>query len=86
MNISEAVYTIKTIFPNLSIHYVKGSTVATITIVDDYINVAYLIQQTPDTLIFNTSHYGYDNFKKILNLFNVHIVPHNLYEINAEIT
>lgn len=86
MNIAEAVYTIKTIFPNLSIHYIDGSTVATITIVDDYINIAYLIQQTPDTLIFNTSPYGYDKFKKILNLFNVHIVSHNLYEINAEIT
>lgn len=86
MNISEAVYTIKTIFPNLSIHYVNGSTVATITLVDDYMNIAYLIQQTPDTLIFNTSYYGYDNFKEILSLFNVHIISHNLYEIIAEIT
>lgn len=86
MNIAEAVYTIKTIFPDLSIHYADGSTVATITILDDYINMAYLIQQTPDTLIFNTAQCNYDKFSKILDLFDVHIVAQTMSEINAEIT
>lgn len=86
MHIGEAVYTIKTIFPNVSIHYVEGSTVATITILDDYINMAYLIQQTPDKLIFNTAQCNYDKFSEILNLFNVNIVTQTMAEINAELT
>ena len=86
MNIAEAVYTIKTIFPNVSIHYVDGSTVATITILDNYINIAYLIQQTSDKLIFNTAQYNYDKFSEILNLFNVSIVAQTVAEINVELT
>lgn len=86
MNIAEAVYTIKTIFPDISIHYVDGSTVATITILDNYINIAYLIQQTPDKLIFNTAQCNYDKFSEILNLFNVNIVAQTVTEINVELT
>lgn len=86
MNISEAVYTIKMIFPTLSVHYIDGSKVATVTIVDDYVHIAYIIQRTPDKLIFNTAQCNYDKFEKVLELFNVHEVSSNIAEVIVEIT